>query len=73
MNIERRMLKNLFLELRDMKIPKFSQNDKVDDCVEQIIELDSYYAGLALSTSESKKPFKENLYDIRELKKKILI
>lgn len=64
-------LKNLYKKLENLKLPQFSDNRSLNEVVENIAELDPYYAGLALSVSEGGNVLLRDLYDIDALKEKI--
>jgi hypothetical protein len=67
-NEERKILKNLYLEMRQMKIPAFPNNESISNFIENIIELDSYYAGLALTAVEGGRVLINDLYAMGELR-----
>lgn len=60
-------LKDLYGGMRQLKIPSFSSNQRLSDMVETIIELDPYYAGLALSVSEGSRISKSELCNLDEV------
>ena len=65
---ELQRLKNLYHELEKFKIPKCSKNEVLASWLDNVMELDAYYAGLALTASEGGKISSKDLYDIAKLK-----
>ncbi|MCE5318103.1 MAG: hypothetical protein LLG04_12190 [Parachlamydia sp.] len=67
-NNDLNLLKNFYFEIERLNLPKFSvSNENLDQLVEKIVELDSYYAGLALTVSEGGVFEVKDLYNIKEL------
>ncbi len=60
-------LKDLYFKIKQLSPPPFSGNQLLSDVVETIIELDPYYAGLALTVSESGKVLSPELYKLDNL------
>lgn len=61
-------LKNLYFEMKKFKIPKSSKNEKLASWLENVIELDSHYAGYALTVSEGGGVSSKDLYNVENLK-----
>ncbi len=68
---EKRRLRELYRELGKLKILQSTDNEVLSSIIEKLLEMDSYYAGLALSAAEGTSIEKKQLYDIKELKNKL--
>ena len=68
---EKRKLRELYSELGTLKIPQSTENEVLSSIIEKLLEMDSYYAGLALSAAGGTSIEKKQLYDINELKTKL--
>lgn len=64
-------LKKLYSELKELKVPKFPKNEELGNWIEDLFEVDSYYAGLALSASEGEKISKKDLISIENLRQSL--
>lgn len=64
-------LKNLFIQMSKLNMPPCSNNEALEAVAENIIELDAYYAGLALTVAEGGEISMKNLYNIDEIKNKL--
>lgn len=65
------MLKNLYLQIKNLNTPNYSQNVDLETWIENLIELDAYYAGWALTVAEGGKISTHDLYDMDKFKKKL--
>lgn len=70
-NDELKALKNLFFKIEKAKFPDIPENELLANLIDNITDLDSYYAGLALTVSEGGKISLGDLYNIEELKKSL--
>ncbi len=70
-DIKRKKLRQLFEDLKALHFPKFSSNDEISNWIEELIEIDAYYAGLALSVAEGEKVVKYDLYDLVKMRKEL--
>jgi hypothetical protein len=68
---DRKILKNLYFEMEKLKIPRNIDNQQLLNWTEHLIDLDPYYAGLALSVAEGDKVTLGELYDIESLRKSL--
>ena len=64
-------LKKMYEKLRAFKPPEFSDNEQLSNWIEAILEIDPYYAGLALTACEGGKISRQNLYNTKQLKKQL--
>lgn len=60
-------LKVLFNQLVKTPLPQFTDNEKLDNLIEDLIETDAYYAGLASSVINGGKIHKNELIKIPQL------
>ena len=68
---ELQILKVLYKNLEEFKIPLFPENEQLLELLIDIFELDSYYAGLASSVIAGENILDEKLYDISVIKNNI--
>ncbi len=68
---EKRKLKSLHEKLKGLQFPKFSYINDLSNWIEELIEIDAYYAGLSLSISEGEKISKKDLFDLVQFRKKL--
>lgn len=65
--LSRDRFKVLYYELKKAKTPKNAQSEVLEELIDSMQDLDAYYAGIALSTSEGAKIATTSLYDIDHL------
>ncbi len=61
-------LEKSFLKHKELKFPKFPEDDNLSEWLEELIEIDSYYVGIISSLIENKKlNIDEKMVDIKFL------
>ncbi len=71
-NNDERILYKLYSTLLEMRTLPCSNQDQLEDLGNKIMELDAYYAGLALTASQGGKINLGHLYDIGELNRQLI-
>ncbi len=60
-------LKDLYENLESINFIKLSTNEELNNWIDDVALLDSYYAGFARSAAAGGDVYKKDLYDIEEL------